>query len=87
MDLTIAQTVGVDISKDMLDVHLHPDSLARRFTNSSKGFTALIDWLAQQGRAQRIIFEPTGAYHHAFELAFAISRRMSSRSAPSMHSP
>lgn len=67
MDLTIAQTVGVDISKDMLDVHLHPDNLARRFTNSSKGFTALIDWLAQQGRAQRIIFEPTGAYHHAFE--------------------
>ena len=67
MDLTIAQTVGVDISKDMLDVHLHPDNMARRFTNNSKGFTALIDWLAQQNRAQRIIFEPTGAYHHAFE--------------------
>ena len=61
MDLTIAQTVGVDISKDMLDVHLHPDNLARRFSNNSKGFTALIDWLAQQNRAQRIIFEPTGA--------------------------
>ena len=40
MDLTIAQTVGVDISKDMLDVHLHPDNMARRFTNNSKGFTA-----------------------------------------------
>ena len=38
MDLTIAQTVGVDISKDMLDVHLHPDNMARRFTNNSKGF-------------------------------------------------
>ena len=67
MDLTIAQTVGVDISKDMLDVHLHPDNLARRFTNNNKGFTALIDWLAQQGKAQRVIFEPTGAYHRAFE--------------------
>ena len=67
MDITIPQTVGVDISKDMLDVHIHPDGLARRFTNTSKGFTALIDWLAQQHGAQRIILEPTGAYHHAFE--------------------
>lgn len=67
MDQTIAQTVGVDISKDMLDVHLYPEALARRFTNNTKGFTALIDWLTQQGKVQRIIFEPTGAYHHAFE--------------------
>lgn len=67
MDFTVTQTVGVDISKDMLDVHLYPDNLAHRFTNNSKGFTAMIDWLAQQRRAQRIIFEPTGAYHHAFE--------------------
>jgi transposase len=66
MTPTIAQTVGVDISKDMLDVHLHPDAAARQFANTPKGFAALLAWLAER-QISRIVFEPTGAYHHAFE--------------------
>jgi hypothetical protein len=31
-----AETVGVDISKDQLDVHIHPVGKAKRFTNDAK---------------------------------------------------
>lgn len=63
---TIAQSVGVDISKDTLDVHLHPAGTARRFLNTRTGRSGLIAWLAKF-TIVRIVFEPTGPYHHAFE--------------------
>ena len=64
----VAQCVGVDISKDTLDVHLHPDAVSRRFANDLRGFKALIGWLGGLDIA-RVVFEPTGAYHHGFERA------------------
>lgn len=67
---SIAQSVGVDISKDTLDAHLHPAGLARRFANTPKGRRALIGWLAEVAVA-RVAFEPTGAYHHGFERQLA----------------
>ena len=67
---TIAQSVGVDISKDTLDVHLHPAGAARRFTNTRTGRSGLIAWLAEF-TIVRIVFEPTGPYHHAFERQLA----------------
>jgi transposase len=66
----IAQSVGVDISKDTLDVHLHPAGAARRFANTRPGRCRLIAWLAEVPIA-RIVFEPTGPYHHAFERQLA----------------
>ena len=66
----IAQAVGVDISKDSLDVHLHPTGQGRQFSNDAKGHAALIAWLGSLG-VGRIAFEPTGAYHHAFERRLA----------------
>jgi transposase len=67
---TIAQSVGVDIAKDTLEVHLHPAGKGRRFTNDAKGWTALIAWLGGFIIA-RIAFEPSGADHHAFERRLA----------------
>ncbi len=67
MTASIPQNLGVDISKDTLDVYLHPEGVAHRFGNDKKVFTALIKWLA--GRTlMRIVYEPTGAYHRAFEI-------------------
>lgn len=66
MSANLAQTLGVDISKATLDVHLHPGGATARFANDGKGFTALIKWLARFDPA-RIVYEPTGAYHRAFE--------------------
>jgi transposase len=67
---TIAQSVGVDIAKDTLDVHLHPAGSSRRFGNDAQGCTALIAWL-EDFLIARIAFEPTGAYHRACERRLA----------------
>ncbi|HEY8612803.1 MAG TPA: IS110 family transposase [Roseomonas sp.] len=66
MPPTIAQTVGVDISKATLDVYLHPQAIARQFPNTMAGVADLLSWLGQ-GPIHRVIFEPTGAYHHRLE--------------------
>ena len=66
----IPSTIGVDISKDFLDVHRLPDDKARRFDNSKAGHKALIRWLSEMPVA-RIVYEPTGPYHRAFEQALA----------------
>ena len=66
MTATIAQTVGVDISKLTLDVYLHPQATARQFPNTTAGIKALLTLLGQTS-IHRVIFEPTGAYHRVLE--------------------
>lgn len=66
MTSIIAQNVGVDICKATLDVHLHPAGSARQFANNAKGIKALLGWLGGHDIA-RIVFEPTGPYHHGLE--------------------
>ena len=61
-------TIGVDISKSHLDVFRLEDGASRRFENSAAGFRALARWLGKAPVA-RIVFEPTGPYHKAFEAA------------------
>ena len=61
-------TIGVDISKSHLDVFRLEDGIAKRFDNSAAGFRALTRWLGKTPVA-RVVFEPTGAYHKAFEVA------------------
>jgi transposase len=61
-------TIGIDVSKDTLDVHLHPAGDHRQFENTPKGFRAILKWIA--GRpVSRLVFEATGPYHRAFERA------------------
>ena len=61
-------TIGVDVSKDTLDVHLHPDGLHRQFTNDASGFRGILGWIADRPVA-RLVFEASGVYHRAFERA------------------
>lgn len=63
-------TIGVDISKAHLDAFRLEDGAAHRFENSAAGFRALRKWLGKAPVA-RIVFEPTGPYHKAFEAAFS----------------
>ncbi len=63
-------TIGVDISKAHLDVFRLEDGVAQRFENSAAGFRALKKWLGKTPVA-RIVFEPTGPYHKAFETTLA----------------
>jgi transposase len=66
MTATIAQTVGVDISKLTLDVYLHPQATARQFPNTAAGIKTLLAWLGRMP-LNRVVFEPTGAYHRTLE--------------------
>jgi transposase len=66
----LPQTAGIDIAKDRLDVCLCPDEATHCFTNDAKGHRALIAWLASHA-IQRVVFEPTGAYHWALERSLA----------------
>ena len=62
-------TIGVDISKEFLDVHSLPGGQSRRFNNNKAGFKALLLFIG--GDPARVVFEPTGPYHRAFESALA----------------
>ena len=65
-----AETVGVDISKDYLDVALYPSGTGKRFTNDTKGHRALIRW-SDPYQIERVVFEATGPYHRSFERTLA----------------
>lgn len=58
--------IGVDISKSHLDAFRVEDGATQRFENSAAGFRALRKWLGKVP-VTRIVFEPTGPYHKAFE--------------------
>ena len=64
------QTIGIDISKTHLDAFRPEDQSARQFENSPRGIRALTRWRGQTPVA-RIVFEPTGPYHRAFEAALS----------------
>ena len=61
-------TIGVDVSKDHLDAHRLADGASRRFANDKCGRKAFVKGFAQTP-VQRVVFEPTGPYHRAFERA------------------
>lgn len=62
-------TIGVDISKDHLDVHRMSDGVSRRFANGHAGHTEFVKWL--DDASLRIVYEPTGPYHRAVERRLA----------------
>lgn len=66
MTAPIAQTIGVDISKLIFDVYCHPQASARQFPKTPAGVTAFLAWL-EQCPVSRVVFEPTGTYHHRLE--------------------
>ncbi len=63
-------TIGVDVSKDHLDAYRQSDNALCRFSNDRAGLKALRCWLGA-ACALRVVYEPTGAYHAAFERCFA----------------
>ena len=68
MRSTVAQSVGVDMSKDTLDVTIHPGGESFRITINPEVHRALIKRLKGFDIA-RIVFEATGAYHRLFQQA------------------
>lgn len=61
MTTTTERFVGIDVSKDSLDIHLLPEGNARRFDNTPAGLTALAAWL-QPLTPTLIVLEASGGY-------------------------
>ena len=59
-------TIGIDVSKDTLDVHRLIDGRHKQFLNSKIGHAQLIKWIELQPDPL-VIFEATGAYHRLLE--------------------
>lgn len=64
--------VGIDVSKDHLDVHLRPAGLARRFDNTEAGHTELVAWLRER-TPTLIVLEATGGYERALVGALSLA--------------
>lgn len=60
--------VGVDVSKDKLDVCLLPGGNHRVFQNDGAGCAQLIDWLEPRGECL-VVIEATGGYERAALIA------------------
>ena len=61
-----ASPIGIDSSKDHLDAYRIGDGASRRFASAKAGHRA--QWHSQPP-IERGVFEPTGPYHRAFEIA------------------
>ena len=66
-------TIGVDISKDTLDVYRLTDKQHIQVSNDKSGHKALIRWI-RKGRLPLTVFEATGAYHRQLEMALSKSQ-------------
>jgi transposase len=62
--------IGVDISKDTLDVYRLSDGNRLQVANDKFGRTALLRWIRQTDTSL-VLFEATGAYHRSLEAALA----------------
>ena len=64
----ITDTIGLDVSKEKLDVHRLCDGEFAQFDNTVKGFRVFRKW-ATADSLVRVVYEATGPYHKAFECA------------------
>jgi transposase len=63
--------VGIDVSKDRLDVHRLPEGTARRFDNTPQGLAALVAWLCSSAPTL-IALEATGGYERPAVAALSL---------------
>lgn len=58
------QWIGIDVSKDALDVFARGSKVVARFDNEEAGHLLLCQWAQKQGPC-RLVMEPTGGYEQA----------------------
>jgi transposase len=66
--------VGIDVSKDRLDVHVRPDNIERSLANDEQGFNGLLD-VVQQLSPTIIVLEATGGYERRL-VAFLLAHQL-----------
>ena len=70
------QTIGIDVGKSTLAVHLHLSNTARSFKNTDSGITQLLTWVDRNSGVAKdqclYVVDQTGLY--AYRLALALSQ-------------
>ncbi|MEX5541177.1 IS110 family transposase, partial [Pseudomonas poae] len=56
--------LGIDVSKDSLEIRILPEDIGMSYANNCAGFKALIDWLKPYN-VRRVLLEATGGYERA----------------------
>ena len=54
-------SLGIDISKQFLDIHHLPSNLSKKYENTPQGIKLLLKWMSKN-YIESVIFEPTGGY-------------------------
>lgn len=60
--------IGVDVSKDRLDVHRLTGGSNSQFSNGTTGHSKLLKWLETLPSLPLVIYEATGTYYRQLEL-------------------
>lgn len=63
-------TIGIDISKERLDICCLPGGEVRQFANDRAGFAKLIKW-GIKFPVERVVYEASGPYHRGLEDALS----------------
>jgi transposase len=66
----VVRFVGIDVSKDFLDVHVRPDDRQQRFAYDNDGLADLVEKLSQSP-PQLIVMEATGGFEQRVVAVFA----------------
>ena len=61
-------SIGIDVSKVFLDVHIRPEGRVMHFTNDHAGINSLLSELAKYSSC-RIVLEATGGYEQKVKFA------------------
>jgi transposase len=65
--------IGIDVSKDALDLHARPTNQTRRAANDTDGIAAAVAWVAERAPAL-VVLEATGGYERPLVAALVEAR-------------
>lgn len=65
--MNFIDVIGIDVSKNVIDVCLHFSQLLKQFSNSKKGLSEFLKWIKTQATSLNeilFVFEDTGMYSY-----------------------
>jgi transposase len=65
--------IGIDVSKETLDVHIRPDEIVSQFANSEEGISSLLGCL-ENLNPTLVVVEATGGYESAVVAALSVAK-------------
>ena len=75
--MEITEVVGIDVGKEMLELHIHSSKISSSFKNTSTDIKAMVNWAIKKSTVEKtsllFVFEHTGLYSQ--QLALYLSEK------------